>query len=204
MVLETDHRNMQGQKNLILAAGQASRWNGPGIKQLLPIGDKPLIVHTASRLPSPCIIGHRMEFNGLGFDFFEPGDSTGTCRTVLSTTPLWHGCDRVNILLGDVWYTDAALDSVLGCQAPIMWFGDGHDVFAVSFGDQKKAIELFETASRLGANECRLWEAYRALCGLDEWPMTSGGPYYTMIMDGTTDFDTIDKYQAWIAKTTTP
>jgi hypothetical protein len=189
--------SMSISTNLVLAAGLASRWDGLNLKQLLPFDGLPLIVRTCQKLEDPIIVTVHDQLTNLGFSVFAPRDFSGTCRTVLSTVRLWN--DRVNIWLGDVYYTKAAVESVLGCKSPLMFFGDGHDIFAVSFFSKRRFIRALKKASKIGENECRLWEAYRALYGLDAWPLTGDSTdRYTMIRDETADFDTFEKYKSWL------
>jgi hypothetical protein len=183
--------------NLVLAAGLASRWDGLNLKQLLPFDGLPLIVRTCRQLEDPIIVTVHDQLTKFGFSVLPPRDFSGTCRTVISTRRLWR--DRVNIWLGDVYYTKACVEAVLGCKSPVMFFGDGRDIFAVSFSAKRRFSMALKKASKLGENECRLWEAYRALYGLDEWPLTGDSTdRYTMIRDETADFDTFEKYKSWL------
>ena len=127
----------------ILAAGKSERWlktktpELPRQKQLVDIGGCPLILRTHHQLHDRKIISVLITNDDYLAEFwnmvYRPGDIEDfTLSTLLSTQPLWS--DQNIILLGDVFYTDNTLDSILkDARKPLRFVGNSQEIFAFRF-----------------------------------------------------------------------
>ena len=127
----------------ILAAGKADRWlrtktpELPEQKHLVPIGGTTLLERTRKQLDSRSIFTTLVTNDGslelVWNSFFRPGEIEDfTLSTLLSTQHLWS--DQNIILLGDVFYTENALDSILkDARKPLRFVGNSQEIFAFRF-----------------------------------------------------------------------
>ncbi len=198
---------------IILAAGRGERWNDylhiP--KQLLPIGDEPLLHRTVRLLrhhhiSNIVIVAHDPALSVAGVDFFEPEQSEWVLETLCTTRSLWR--DRTLILLGDVFYSERAMRKIVRFDGRMRFFGRRgpsrftrgrwQEIFAISF-NQLAAETLFDAAGQAltfvhHEGRGKLWDAYRVLAG---FPLDSGltdTALFFNIDDFTDDFDTAEDY----------
>lgn len=159
---------------LILCAGEAIRFNGSGLKQLLPIAGEPLLVRTLRQLRemgyTGTVVSHLPELCCLG-ESFEPATRRWTCETLASTQELWT--DKTVVLLGDVVWSSSVLASVLDCKRQPMIFGNGREVYAASFLHEHQeevdlALRRVITGAEKRVNGGKLWLLYRALAGFGD------------------------------------
>lgn len=186
---------------LILAAGDSDRWKGRIPKQLIQIRNEPLISGTIRQIRHKrhYIITHNQEIIGAlnGSEHFEPKQQRWITETLLSTKSLWG--ERTLVLLGDVIYSDEAIDLMLNCTKPLSVFGCKWEIFGLSFSGQNinevrtslsVAIEHAEQGGR-----GKLWEFYRTYCGIPlSNTQTLEKEVFVPIDDRTNDIDSIEEY----------
>lgn len=117
-----------GRRIFIACAGSASRWgNYLGVpKQLVPIDGQPLLHRTVDLLRSRgavdiFIVTDRSDLEVPGCRILHPEDSRWLVATLLSTRSGWSG--RILLLLGDVWYSPAAMDQMVAFEGELRFFG---------------------------------------------------------------------------------
>lgn len=197
----------------ILCAGQASRWDGPGLKHLVPTHGEPLLHRTLRMLRevgrSPIIVTHRHDLMVPGVLTLRPECHEFTAQTVMSTRRHWHPLNNV-FLLGDVVWTEAALHSVLHstmCRDDVTFYTDTQDIFGMSYGGQPARLRLEGACAEVLKaapvhNHGRLWEVYRKLHGLPNHagvplPEHYGGQLQ-LVDDETQDIDSEAEYRDWL------
>ena len=188
----------------ILAAGEARRWDGPGLKQWLLVEDYPVLLRTLSRFKDfdPVVATHLPEIlDNLLVDCVRPGKRSCTAETLHSVLR-FCGTDNL-ILFSDVYYTDAAV-GIIKNSGELQFFTDGQDIFALRItaawlpGIKTLLEKVIERAHTPEGNEGRLWELYRALVGDEfKFPLIPDDKPrdVTFIGDQTQDFDTLEDYE---------
>jgi len=180
---------------IILAAGKQDRFGHFKLKQLIEVEGEALIFRTirqARKYTNDIIIvahDKRLQVDGVGF--FNPLVRDTTCHTLLSTKSIWD--EETIILLGDVFFTDEAIDTIFTCDKPFQFFTDTGDFFAIAVKKEKQ--ELFEEKLNLAILKwkmqnlwtCPILELYRVM-GLPE-------RICTVIDDRTQDFDRAYEYE---------
>jgi len=171
-------------KILILCAGDGTRWdNYLGVpKQLIPINGEPLLNRTLRLLCDHgyndiAIIAHDNRLNLKGVEFFKPPQFRWTIETLLSTQPLW--AEKTIVLLGDVFYTNQALATILSSNQGVHVYGrhgqnlftytPHGELFAISFEENdhykmKKHLNIARSDAFSGGRG-KIWEFYRSLAG---------------------------------------
>lgn len=189
-------------KIFILCAGEQTRWAGATLKQFLFINGEPLIKRTLRLLDKwedVFIVSQHNEFKDLGAKVIKPILRNSTSETALSCID--HLEDKNIFLFGDVYYTEETIKKILNSNG-LEFFSDGQDLFAVSvpFGSIEYFNEALLKAIGTGNNNGRIWEAYRAMFGIDTYPMFEGcgQPFITYIGDETQDFDTEEDYTNYL------
>lgn len=187
---------------LILAAGNGDRWDGSIPKQLVQIRNKPLINGTIRQVEhiEHCIVTHNKEIIGAlnGSDHFEPKQRRWITETLLSTRSLWR--ERTLILLGDVVYSDEAIDLMLDCTKPLSVFGCKWEIFGLSFSLENSikvagALRAAREHAEQGGGRGKLWEFYRTYCGIPlSNTQTLEKEVFVPINDLTNDIDAIEEY----------
>lgn len=206
---------MRNTKVIILCAGDATRWGSYlGLpKQLIPIGDESLLDRTvrllrAHNLNEINIVSHDDRLNIESCSFFKPLKHQWVVETLLSTQSLWG--DKTIILLGDVFFTESALNTIIsGSNKNIHFYGrcEGSrytstpwgEIFALSFGrdNQFSLIEDIQNVisdAALGGRG-KLWELYRSLANFPLNKHMFEKKIFIQIDDFTDDFDTPDDYK---------
>jgi hypothetical protein len=156
---------------IILAAGERGQWDGPILKQLIPIGGKPLLERTVDQVRAlghaPIVATHWHELFYFA-PVLVPMRHRWIAETMLHTRALWG--KRTVFLHGDVvWHPDV-LRSVIGDDSPVAVFGNSCEIYASSFDMDSAArackamqatIEYAERTGRRGNGRV----FYQALCG---------------------------------------
>lgn len=183
----------------ILCAGNQERFGGFNqLKQLLEIEGEPLL-HRAVRQISKftkdiTIVAHNGKLKLPGCNFLVPEKRKTTCHTILSTQSMWN--EKNIILLGDVYYTDHAIDTIFNCDLDFQLFTDTGDFFGISF--KKNYIPVFEGYLKQTLDK---WAKYNLwTCPILELYRTMGINDYlcTKIADRTQDFDRYYEYQDFL------
>lgn len=136
---------------------------------------------------------------------------------LLSTRALWAPHERTLVLLGDTWFTDAAVATIVGRRARRWCYigrsagsrysgTDYGELFGLSFWPADQPILLaamYEVLRRQrdeGLWRGGLWEHYRVLRGIDPLEHRIAGRFLE-IADETDDFDFVDQHARWLAAT---
>lgn len=215
-------------KVLILAGGKMSRWRVDGKlymgieKHFAKINGEPIIKRTIRQLNerglTPVIIADKAKYELDGAQIYYPeiDPARWECDKFMNSREIWS-LDRTIILLGDVYFSDQALDIILGYKdrewqmfgrafnSDIKNYGEG---FAFSFysehhdrifGVLNRAIRLHNEGIIDGG-----WEYYKAWIGLPDYLMNTHlvGPNFTNINDETDDLDYPEDYDNMLKKLT--
>ncbi len=138
--------------------------------------------------------------------------------TVLPDTGLghsfgfWSTTETTVVLLGDVFFSNAAIDSI--CEHSksdeVITFGrsgsgnNGHKygelfAFSIPLSKQTKFVECCREVGQMAQRKPRGWEVYRHLNGLD-LDCSTTGKGFVEIDDETEDFDFPEDYIKWLAR----
>ncbi|HJP04354.1 MAG TPA: NTP transferase domain-containing protein [Gammaproteobacteria bacterium] len=201
----------------ILAAGEGTRWgNALGApKQLADVAGKPLLAHMLEKLHARraqygidrvMVVASDPKLHVLDAEFIDPGKTRLTLESLLSSRPYWTE-DNL-ILLGDVFFSDHALDTILSHKSDLAFYGRtgknritrcrGKELFALRFGSAAQT-RFLEAADRALAHFekggwDRLWVLYRALAGLDLVETAFDESLLLKIGDITDDIDSPEEY----------
>jgi len=154
---------------LILAAGEHRRWKGSIPKQLVDIGEIPLIVRTIRQVQAldvpVVVVTHQPEItrtvNGVGgATVYVPAARRFTVETLLHTKALW--ATQTIILLGDVLYSMESLEKLTEAPERLTVIKNSTDLLALTWTRaQNPLVELALTraiqASEKGLTGGRLF-----------------------------------------------
>ena len=198
---------------LIMAAGENKRW-GDDCKQLVDIAGEPLIMRTIRQLRAmlfnPIVVTHNNEIKAVldeeKVDMIEPLFRYWLVESILSTVHYWKG--RMIILLGDVVWSDEALEKVLFDNRPVAVYGTHAELYALCWDATTIAmiptfrkVRKHAIQSRSRAGSCgKLWNVYRALEGksLDKHQLYYENNVFVPIEDWTIDIDLKPRYEKFI------
>ncbi|MEM9399017.1 MAG: hypothetical protein AAF984_02305 [Verrucomicrobiota bacterium] len=145
-------------------------------------------------------------------EFYKPLKSKWTAETLLSTQSLWD--ERTIVLLGDVFYTKAAMGTIVHLNANIRFIGRNKkskytstpwkELFAVSF-EKDSHLALIESINvaiqdAQSGGKGKLWQIYRSLVGLPLNKIEFDSIIFIHIDDFTDDFDSPSEYDASIKR----
>lgn len=168
----------------ILCAGRASRWNAVTAlpKHLAQVDGETLLDRIVRQLSTRgvqeiIVVANDERLQRPGCVFLSPDRCRWTAETLATTRHAWTG--NTAILLGDVYYTDPAMDSILACGKPLSIFGRPGpsrltgscwaEIFALRI--RKSGTARMDSAIQLALRDAetggrgKLWEIYRALTG---------------------------------------
>lgn len=115
---------------IITAAGEGSRWNSEisELKQLAIIDKKPVIQRTIDLLHkygySQIYIATKSDILSHAISnaqIIEPKETNSLSDTILSSSEYFS--DRTKVLLGDVYYSEQALQTILKFEKGVQFFG---------------------------------------------------------------------------------
>ncbi len=183
---------------IILAAGNAERWGGE-CKQLADINGIPLILRTLKQLDNwnVTVVTHRIKIRDVvpkPFCYFEPENNDKLLNTILSTECLWG--ERTIIMLGDVVWTNDAIQKALSSEKSLEFLASDTETFAISFNEHyhdriRAACELIIGNGLEGTTH----QLYRVLAEIPidkEW---HDRYIHHRISDKTDDIDYPEDYQ---------
>jgi hypothetical protein len=206
---------MMKTKVIIIAAGEGTRWNNYlGVpKHLVKIDGETLLERTV-RLFNGCditIVGHdeRYEVDGAELVIPEMRGLHDVNKQCLLTRDLWNKDGRTIIVLGDIFFSEKCVESILGYLGDDMRVfgrkGRGSvnkckwgELFAHTFLTQHhdEYANAYLEAGKITKPDGRRndwWEHYRILDGID--PMVEDfGERFVQIDDWTDDFDLPENY----------
>jgi len=190
--------------NVTLAAGSQDRWNNGNdsmfsVKQLIEIEGETLIERIQQQFGG-YVVTHRPEIIEVSDLVFKPEKNRWTVETLYSTRSLWEG--QTIVTLGDVYYTDEAVNTIKSFSGPIQFFGTIHEIFAISFTDYPRVTQcLTEHITKLQnmvtyPSHGKLWQLYRRYNNYS-YRENKIGEYFTFIEDRTQDFDSVDELKSF-------
>ena len=189
----------------VLAAGESTRFEADYPKQHIEIEGERLLDRIMgqfsapdARMGDPLLVTHEPERMGWNHEpHIKPSAHRFTAETFLSTER-WWGSENW-IIFSDVYFTNDAAATIRNCRLPLAFFTCGQDIFAIKFNHTRfhQLIPALEhTISRAElpeGNKGRMWEVYRHIYGMPNWPlephMNPKGVVF--IGDRTQDFDTV-------------
>lgn len=200
---------------LILCAGDGERWgNHLGRpKQLLEIGGETLLgrIHrqlASHRIDDAIVVGRDPLLRQGNWIVFEPESFRWTVETLLSTQELWRG--SVVVLLGDVFYSDAAMRKILNSKKDLSVFGrkgantftntKWGELFAIRFGSHSYSNVVHHIMKSMDHAESggrgKIWEFYYSAVGFDlnQSKTVTESRVFVSINDYTDDIDSPDDY----------
>ena len=186
---------------LILAAGEAERHNG-GNKPLLEVNGETLLSRTCRLVQPHCqcfwIVTHRTDMEDWQPLCVNPKNRRWIVETLVSSMSLWSNTGSTTILLGDVFYTQFAIDMVFGTLQKITAFGHGCNIHAVRwFVDDNSYV-----SKRLSAERDYAEKHPRRHGAGKLWHWINCDPEIKVydFCDETTDFDSPQEHKRFIAK----
>lgn len=115
-------------------------------------------------------------------------------------------CDDCCFLYGDVFYTDAAMDAVVGTEpdGAMLFFGSRESIFAIRVRDGaafSACVQAVREAFLAGrVEECKGWQVYHQFIGL---PLDGRavGSNFIISNDITRDFNSPEDYESFLCRT---
>jgi hypothetical protein len=211
------------ERVILMCAGRAERWgNYLGVQKHLLLIDGETLLDRTLRLvrrytSAPIVIvAFNPEYDRDGHERFEPSHGPlNFCDTdkFLSAKERWAESGQTVILYGDVFFTDAAIKTIISHVGEHRFFGrrehsyitgrQWREMFALSFPAEERAElgeHLFQLRSDLLAGKISRgggWELFRRIHGYT-WNQ------FTAIDDFTDDFDYPKDYDQWIRRYRNP
>ncbi len=207
---------------IILADGPAKRWNHLVPKHLITLRGEVLLHRTLRQVMSRgitdvWITSHDPRYAVSGAIRFEPEDNRFQIDQFYACRLLWHPCDNTPVvfLYGDVWFSDAAIDVILGAStAEYLYFQrtgaskitgkKWKEGFAMKVADTK-AFHSALAALRTELVEGKVVDEHHQLQGYLEGfgmgPYWDIGPHGIEIYDETEDFDFPEDISVWLDHT---
>lgn len=207
----------------IMAGGEDAKWAGHlGVRRhFAPINGEPLVRRQLRQLRERGIVDVRVvapdlpAFRDVGVPLVAPTTSAWG-QEALNAQALWSVRGRTIQLYGDTVFTDAAMDTIVGFDAP-RWQAFGRhgpggispwgELFAISFWPAQAAAwagalrQAFALKARGTIRRAGSWEGYRVLGGAKGPAVGRHLQYpalFTEINDHTDDFDTPEEYEALV------
>jgi len=189
------------ERKLILCAGRQERWlhdhDGklPLFKQLVEVDGQVLIKRIQSQFPNAMVVTNAPEIIKHSKYYFEPEDTRATICTLYSTMKMWDEWNT--ILLGDVSYGQKTIDLISSQTAPMMFYGNRQEIFAVKFHVVQmvsvvKAIHSIVNDKLWSPKFGKLWNLYRRL-NLRDYRVHDIYDFFTFVSD-CEDFDNCEQY----------
>jgi MobA-like NTP transferase domain len=206
--------NMSGPWSVfIMCAGDGTRWgNHLGVsKHDVVFGGTSLLLRTIVQLNQrdiePTVIVARDAEVPMGVKVTRIESTTCLVDSISQTEDSWRS---VNVfLLGDVFYSEAAIDRILACQGPLAFFARpwsnllvrcGHgEVFAFVFRAscasfvRRTITRVFECVAH--GHPGNLWNLHHALIGVEVGRRVYCRRLVEVVDDYTNDIDTPVDYQ---------
>lgn len=219
---------------LILCAGESERWGeyGGTPKHFVRVdnGERLLdrtVRQVRSRLQvTPWIVSWadaRYRLPGTRQECIVPQPKRYDVDKFLSSESLWDPDGRTIVLLGDVFFTDAAMDAIVGFEArewqaflrpgPAAMIGKQRgELFAQSFWPEHRAehraalLHLVDLMSwGVTVLHAAGWQHHKVMCGMADAEISRdavtarvwGSARRTVVDDFTGDFDVPQDYEDW-------
>lgn len=190
----------------IMASGEQSRWEksyAAQFKQLLPVEGETIIERiqrqVMDRSYKSTVMAHeRAILKDVRHYVCTVPESKRRwlCEAVKTLADMWRG--QVIILLGDVVYSKAIMDSIFNYEGQVRFWGNLYEIFAMSFNDYEKMIEACDKATEHAENggPGKLRKVYQAYTGFgfDNNEIHHRVFEEVMITDYTQDIDTVGEW----------
>jgi len=206
---------------ILCCAGGGERWrNYLGVpKHLIVIDGTRLIDRSVRQLRARgvtdvVITAFDPRYEVVGARRCEPVASILPGTGMGFSSGFWSERGRTVVLLGDVFFSEAAMDAVLGApDDEIIWLGRKRanrvkaygEMFGVAIPRERQAL-LREAAAKVVElrrqgmiGRMMGWELYAVVNGLDP-TVVSPGPNWMDVEDETDDFDFPGDYLAWMKR----
>jgi hypothetical protein len=187
----------------IMAGGIEDKWGHGSSRYTINVYGQALLLRTVKQfkeVDSICVVSNNPDVISLLKD-----NGVKVLKNVKNSVVssiyanIRGGYDRYSILLGDVLYSNSAVQRVLYCNADYRFFGNKFDIFALSFNSEffdEVVSSLHITANNTKGN---MWNLYRETQGVNpnvNEHGTSGNFEY--IIDNTRDFDYYTQYEGFL------
>ena len=192
---------------IILCAGNSERWTHNTPKQLVTVDGEKLLTRTMRQFPEGKIITDNQKIKEAVDNIFVPDSYIWTLDTLESTIPLWDS-NRLIVLLGDVYYSDAAVETISKSEQDIQYYGkgSGKELFAITVN--AKGLKRFKNTLLIVNSLARsdVGKEYKPklkdILAVNSRKVRGdvASKYYTPIDDETDDFDRYEEYINWIKK----
>lgn len=209
---------------LILCNGPEDKWGQDTPRHFVEVDGERLIDRTVRQFGAHgdvVVSGPDLRYKIPGAALYVPKAEPENLDAdiLLSTRHLWSAQDRTLVILGDTWFSDAAIESILARSSPEWftgreWFYVGREngsrysgtdygeLFGLSFWPehQEQLLNAMYEVLRLqqaGFWRGGLWEHYRVLRGIDPMEHRIDG-HFLEIDDQTDDFDFPDRFEEWV------
>lgn len=202
---------------LILCNGPTIRLAGSLPKQLTPVDGEPILHRTVRLLRERgetdiTVVGSDPDLIVKDAGWFSPGVDQPGQPAGLSSSELWSYWKPTILLLGDVFYTEYAIDVILDtyvhtwtlfCRFGYNQDGSlgGGEGWGVKFlpVDNFRYRRTLEKLSRDGLPVCHFWQQYRAMNFANPLEHKDLGNR-VIIDDLTEDFDSFSDYRNWLRR----
>lgn len=193
---------------LILAAGEQARWEDDmGIKQLLPVEKESVIIRiqrqVRDRELAAFVVTHHPMIIKCSERTIMPRARRWTAETLRSTAYMWTA--KVIVLLGDVVYSKAVMDSIINYDGAVRFWGNLHEIFALNFNDEAMtpmltAIDKAVYHAEFKGGPGKMRKIYQAFVGFDFEDNNINHMIFetVSIYDYTTDFDTAQEWRNFV------
>lgn len=202
-------------KVIIYSQGVGHRWRHPTIKykQLIPYNNEPVIARTVRQLvergikkDSIVIVGLSEVYKNFDVMVEELSEPTGSIiQGLLSTATIWGAANNSDsiLLLGDVCFSDAAIDTILSSYNRGMSFFGRREANPITGKPNKEIFglriwgppadfnwvrsELFKCLQTYPVKKTKLWDFYHLVAMYSTIP-------FVVISDFTDDIDSVSEY----------
>ena len=211
---------------IIIAAGEATRWNNyTGVaKHFVKLCSEPILHRTVrllheNNVDDIWVVGlttdYKIEHSNLcvpTINYVENADAD----KFLSSKALWHTSDRTVVLYGDCYFSEKAMQTIVNSQnkdwtlfcrpTPSEITGTLYgECFAQSFYPEhlemheKNLHRIAELYKAGKLHRCGGWEHYRAMAGKEDLELDTHlmSTNFVEINDWTEDFDVPADYDNW-------
>jgi len=210
---------------IIVSAGEGKRWGkylGVDKSNIVVEGKEPIINRTVRQVKSHgsnlYIISNLANVAKIKTNKPKNNPDWNEANKMFSSMTYWNQEGRTIILFGDIYFTDEAMNKIMGYDQPGFYifgrpFGSRltgkpyGEIYAISFYPENKEQLLFalERASKLEergvVEKANVWAVYRAMLKLPDDLMNEHivGSRFVNIDDWTEDFDYPHDYDNFMA-----
>lgn len=199
---------------IIPAGGDQTRWSGIGSKQLCVVDGERLLErlqHQFSPGRDTVLLARADDIKAMWSAPLVECNGTCLAESLLDTlADCWQR--DVLIVHGDVWLTDMAAELIgsaaqLRPDSTVLFFGTYQEIFACYWRPGagsvvKRALNRAFLDFKVKRGRGQLWTMYRSVRNRDlhihDVRQIGCDPDYFSIMDGSTDFDTVEYYEHFI------